>query len=459
MNETTSTSPSATQMSPTTLERSRVDTDPRKRRRLVALGALIVATLAIFLVRVLLGDFTFTITDAVRIVLGEQIDVSGANYVLMESKLPRAVAALVGGALFGAAGAAMQSLVRNPLASPDVLGISLGSSTAAVFCVTLLGWSGWPILFVAVLGGFAVSGVILALAKGQTARMILVGIAMAAGLQSVIQWILLKSNAFQAQDAMVWLAGSVSDVTWPEIARLAGIGLPMLVVLAVFCVTLLGWSGWPILFVAVLGGFAVSGVILALAKGQTARMILVGIAMAAGLQSVIQWILLKSNAFQAQDAMVWLAGSVSDVTWPEIARLAGIGLPMLVVLAVLAHRLRVLELGRPLAVGLGVPDGATRAFVFVGVVLGIAVATSVCGPVAFVALLAGPIARRLMGRTSIVAAALVGASITIAGDYVGAYLIPGGGKLPVGVITGLAGAPVLAWLLVASQRGRSKGTR
>ena len=91
--------------------------------------------------------------------------------------------------------------------------------------------------------------------------------------------------------------------------------------------------------------------------------------------------------------------------------------------------------------------------------LGIAVATSVCGPVAFVALLAGPIARRLMGRTSIVAAALVGASITIAGDYVGAYLIPGGGKLPVGVITGLAGAPVLAWLLVASQRGRSKGTR
>ena len=64
-----------------------------------------------------------------------------------------------------------------------------------------------------------------------------------------------------------------------------------------------------------------------------------------------------------------------------------------------------------------------------------------------------------MGRTSIVAAALVGASITIAGDYVGAYLIPGGGKLPVGVITGLAGAPVLAWLLLTSQRPprRSKG--
>lgn len=322
------------------------------------LGGLALVALAVFCVRVLLGDFTFTVADALRIVAGEHVDVPGANYILMESKLPRAVAAALGGALFGAAGAAMQSLVRNPLASPDVLGISLGSSTAAVFCVT------------------------------------------------------------------VW-----------------------------------GLSGWPVLGAAVLGGFAVSGLILSLARGQTARMILVGIAAAAGLQSAIQWILLESNAFQAQDAMVWLAGSVSDVTWPEITRLAVIGAPVLVVLAVLAPRLRVLELGRPLAVGLGVPDGATRAGVFVAVVVGTAVATSVCGPIAFVALLAGPIARRMLGRTSIVGAALVGIAITVAGDYVGAYLVPGGGKLPVGVVTGLAGAPVLAWLLIASQRGRSKGNR
>ena len=79
--------------------------------------------------------------------------------------------------------------------------------------------------------------------------------------------------------------------------------------------------------------------------------------------------------------------------------------------------------------------------------------------VVLVALLAGPISRRLMGRTAIVAAALVGAIITIAGDYVGAYLVPGDNKLPVGIITGLAGAPVLAWLLLTSQRPprRSKG--
>ena len=326
------------------------------RRRLPVLAALALATLGLFLVRVLLGDFTITIPDALRIVAGGHVDVAGAEYILMESKLPRAVAALLGGAVFGACGAAMQSLVRNPLASPDVLGISLGSSTAAVFCITVL-----------------------------------------------------------------------------------------------------GWSGLVILPAALLGGLVVSGIILALAKGQTPRMILVGIAMAAALQSVIQWILLKSDSYQAQDAMVWLAGSVSDVTWPQIFRLAAVGIPVVVTLALLGHRLRVLELGRSLAIGLGVADGATRALTFVAIVVGVAVATSVCGPIAFVALLAGPIARRLMGRTAIVAAALVGASVCLAGDYIGAYLVPGGNKVPVGVVTGLAGAPVLAWLLLSTRR--PKGTR
>lgn len=323
----------------------------RRRRRTVVLLALAVTTFAVFAARCLLGDFTVTVPDFVRIVLGRTVDVPAANYIVMQSKLPRAMACLFAGAIFGASGAAMQSLVRNPLASPDVLGISLGSSTAAVFCITIL-----------------------------------------------------------------------------------------------------GWSGTSVTVAAVMGGLAVALIILGMAKGQTARMILVGIALAAALQSVIQWILLKSSAYQAQDAMAWLAGSVSAVTWPQIARLAVVGVLVVSVLAVLAHWLRVLEMGRPLATGLGVPDGLVRGGTFAAIVVGVAVTTSVCGPIAFVALLAGPIARRLMGRTSIIAAALVGAIITIGGDYIGAYLVPGDNKLPVGVVTGLAGAPVLAWLLLTAHR-------
>lgn len=330
------------------------------RRRRLALALVLVLLLGVFAARVLLGDFPISFVDFFTIVFGGHVDVPGADYILMESKLPRALACLLAGGVFGAAGAALQSMVRNPLASPDVLGISLGSSTAAVFCTTILGWSGMPVTFSAILGGFAVAALILLMAKGQTPRMILVGIAVAAALQSVIQWILLKSSAFQAQDAMAWLAGSVSAVDWAGITRLA--------------------------FVSIL---------------------VVGL------------------------------------------------------LTALGHSLRVLELGRPTAIGLGIRDGRVRALTFGGVVVGVAVATSVCGPIAFVALLAGPIAGRIMGRTAIFTAACIGAIIAISGDYIGAYLVPGNNKLPVGVVTGLAGAPVLAWLLLTSQRParRSKGTR
>src|SRR5699024_6581724 len=88
------------------------------RRTLV----LLVLVLAAFVVRVTLGDFTITIPDAVRIIGGA--DVPGATFILMESKLPRAVGALLAGAALAVAGAIMQDLMRNPLASPDILGVS-----------------------------------------------------------------------------------------------------------------------------------------------------------------------------------------------------------------------------------------------------------------------------------------------------------------------------------------------
>lgn len=322
------------------------------RRRLAKTGLLLLVVTALFFVRVLLGDFTVTFGDFFTIVTGGHVDVPGANYIVMQSKLPRACAALLAGAVFGASGASMQSLVRNPLASPDVLGLSLGASAAAVF----------------------------------------------------------------------------TSVVW-------------------------GWSGTPMMLAAICGGLAAAGVILSLAKGQTTRMILVGIALAAAMQSVIQWVLLKAAAYQAQDAMVWLAGDVGSTSWSEIRQLAAVGIPVIALLCALAHRLRVLELGRPLAIGLGVPDGAVRFWTFAAVVVGVAVATGACGPIAFIALLSGPIARRIMGRTSIFQAALIGGGIAIAGDYIGNYLIPGGSKLPVGVVTGLAGAPVLAWLLLRQTKG------
>ena len=112
-------------------------------------------------------------------------------------------------------------------------------------------------------------------------------------------------------------------------------------------------------------------------------------------------------------------------------------------------------IGDDLATGLGEHPTRLRGTVMLLAVLLVTSATAVCGPVAFLAFLAGPIARALnRGRTTLVGAGLVGACIFLAADYVGAYLVPGG-NVPVGVVTGLAGGPALLALLLTSRRWMS----
>ena len=83
-----------------------------------------------------------------------------------------------------------------------------------------------------------------------------------------------------------------------------------------------------------------------------------------------------------------------------------------------------------------------------------AVAVAAAGPIAFVAFLAGPIARALNGgRTTLLGAALVGAIVVVAADYVADYLLAGV-NFPVGVVTGALGAPFLLWLLARGRTGR-----
>jgi iron complex transport system permease protein len=322
----------------------------RRQRILVLVLTLLVVGL--FLARALLGDYRISFVDGIRMMSGTTIP--GASFIFMESTLPRACMAVLAGAAFASAGAAFQSMLRNPLASPDVLGISLGASAAAVFATVLLGWTGNAVTAVAFAGAVAVAGTI---------------------------------HAFAGR-----------------------------------------------------GGAA------------TGRMILVGVGLAAVLASVVHWVLLRADIYRAQDALVWLIGSLGTVTWGEITRLAVIVTLALPLLTLVTRQLGVLALGDDLAAGLGVRAHPLRLLITALVVLLTASATAVCGPISFVAFLSGPIARRLTGgRTSIPAAALVGAAMVLAADYVSAYAVPGT-AYPVGVVTGLAGAPVLVWLLVVGRR-------
>lgn len=319
---------------------------PRRRRRIVV-AVLVLALVALVLVRALLGDYRVSFPDAVRILSGT--DVPGASFVLMESTLPRALIAVLAGAAFGAAGGAFQVLLRNPLASPDVLGLTLGASAGAVLAVVLLGLRGTPVTIAALIGSVLAAALILAQSGGR--------------------------------------------------------------------------------------------------GGATGRMVLVGVALAAGLSALIQWLLVRANIYQAQDAMVWLSGSLNSVTWTDIARLLVFDAVLLPVLLVLSGRLPVLGLGDDLAAALGVRVTALRVGVTAVVVALVAAATAVVGPLAFVGFLSGPIARRLVpGRPSIGISALVGAVVVLGADYLAATAIPGT-DLPVGVVTGALGAPVLLWML------------
>ena len=209
---------------------------PARRHRLVLAG-LSLALLASFAARVLLGDFTYTVPDFFRILFGA--DIPGASYILMETKLPRAVLALLVGLAFGVGGAIFQTTLRNPLASPDIIGVSTGASASAVVAIVLLDLQGAAVAAAAVLGAVLVALTARAVAGADTGfRLVLVGVGLAAAMQSVIQYVFTRADEYDAQLVLRWLTGSVSGADWPTIRMLALLLLVLLPLTAVLTRTL-----------------------------------------------------------------------------------------------------------------------------------------------------------------------------------------------------------------------------
>ena len=209
----------------------------RPRRRLLLVWAgLALATVVAFLARVLLGDFTFTIPDALRIVLGE--DIPGASFILMETKLPRAVLAVLVGLALGTSGAIFQGTLRNPLASPDIIGVAMGASAAATFAIVELGQAGTGIATWAA-GGAVLMAAVVRLAGGSGSRLVLVGVGATVALQAVVQYLFTRADEYDAHIALRWLTGSVGEATWSQV-RLASIALLALLPLTALLVRSLG---------------------------------------------------------------------------------------------------------------------------------------------------------------------------------------------------------------------------
>ena len=193
----------------------------RPARRHRAVVALLLVVLAVVVtVRVTLGDFVITLPDVVRIVSGT--DIPGASFILMENKLPRAVLGVLVGLAFGVGGAIFQATLRNPLASPDIIGVSIGASAAAVFVIVTLGQRGLAVSVAAVLGAVLTAVLVRWQAgPGASTRLVLVGVGISAALFSVVSYLFTRADQWDVQIVLQWLTGSLNRGDWPSIRLLS----------------------------------------------------------------------------------------------------------------------------------------------------------------------------------------------------------------------------------------------
>lgn len=326
-------------------------------RARVSLVSLVLAALTalLFCLSLAIGEFRLGLDEVVA-ALGGIGDYS-TLLVVQELRLPRALTALLVGLAFGIAGALFQSLTRNPLASPDLIGIT-GGANVAVVAGTALG-----------LGG--------------------------------------------------------------------GLGVPLLALLgslaSAFAVYTLAWK-----------------------RGSTGyRIVLVGIGVQAVCTGATSYLLLSLGVYDAQGAMVWLTGTLNARNFSHVAWIA-VAIIILLPLALLLHRwLDALQFNDDTATGLGVP--VQRARLSLGLVaIGLAaVAVAAAGPIVFVALVCPQLALRLCRSATppVLASGLTGALLLLISDLAARTLLPA--ELPVGVVTGVAGAPFLLWLLARANRANA----
>lgn len=183
-----------------------------------------------------------------------------------------------------------------------------------------------------------------------------------------------------------------------------------------------------------------------------ARFILIGIGLAAMLHSVTSYVLSRAASWDMQAAMRWITGSLTGASWEMLLPLAIACAVLIPLLLFLGRGLELLNLGDDAATALGLPVRAVRISVIVTAVALLAFATAASGPIAFVAFMAGPIAARLIGDggSLLLPAGLVGTLLVMVSDLARQFMFEG--RYPVGVITGVLGAPYLILLLARMNR-------
>lgn len=320
----------------------------RQRRYILTTGILLLLTLSLTAVMMLYGNTIYSPETVLRVLSGT--DAGGAAFTIRTLRFPRMLTAILCGMAFGLSGNTFQQLLGNPLASPDIIGVTSGASVAAVFGILILKLDYGIVAVMAVFSGLLVSALI---------------------------YFLSHKNGFS-----------------------------------------------------------------------NTRLILTGIGMQAFLNSIISWMLLKASEYDVASALRWLSGSLNGVKMDTVPALAAVVFTAGLGILLLSRHLLILQLGEAHAVTLGIPVSITRLLLILLALVLTAFAASVTGPIASVAFLSGPIAARISGRgrSSMLAASLTGSILILISDLVGQFTLPS--RYPVGVSTGILGAPYLLFLLL-----------
>ena len=182
-----------------------------------------------------LGDFDIPLSDVVATLFGGGDPAS--EFIVMELRLPQTLVAVLVGVALGLSGALTQTFARNPLASPDILGILEGAAFGAVAVIVLTGSSGYGgglvtgtlqeigVPLAAFIGAMATAALLYVLSwrrgiDGQ--RLVLIGIGLGATLTALTSWLLVRARIQDAASAQVWLNGSLTSRGWEHALPLLG---------------------------------------------------------------------------------------------------------------------------------------------------------------------------------------------------------------------------------------------
>jgi iron complex transport system permease protein len=206
----------------------------RRRRGLVVTSLLGALAFVLFVLTLAIGSTYVPPVDVLASVFGLSSN-QGVDFIVNGLRLPIAASALCVGLALGIAGTLFQRLLANPLAAPELIGISAGASLAAVAGIVLFAWSGYAISIAGLLGAFAGAALIYSLAwRGGVSgyRLILIGIGISELMLSLVTYLVAKAEIYDAREAMHWLVGSIGQAGTAELRALI-VALLILVPVAV----------------------------------------------------------------------------------------------------------------------------------------------------------------------------------------------------------------------------------